>query len=376
MTEVAAADPSAEVVSREGLAGDQEGNLGFASEAAFTKAMGLPDRKGSPVGKPAAPRPAEPGATGADGDTDTTVSYEFAGKVYTGKTEAEARKKAEHALSTHRGLAAAETRRAQSLAREVSQLKDQLARASARPAADQTPTPPKPAVGEAAAGDANLLELSDADWAHIQSLRKAGEHERADAYLLLKYEDALKGLRGHSTKAIAEAKAELLKEFESLRKPLQEKDARDQQLQKAIDAFRDRGELLNDEGEHVYPDMQDDDVLAEVSEMFEKMVNPDPAWGVPALPPEFALTPAGVHVAYAMRFYEVYEPLVRLALQEGYRADGSKPGQPAAQPAKAPGRMSAPILLPRGAPRREPAPKTQAQAFKDALVSKSNDELI
>lgn len=367
-------------------AGEGEGNLGFESKGAFLSAMGLPDRdnRESPDGKEGKdPEKArETPTTPATGD----FIYEFAGKQYHGATEAEAKSKAEHAYKVQQGQSKAAQQRETQLRRELAQLQ-QRAKSSPAPTAPATQTqpdvkgatPPKPSTSEGSGEDGNLLGLTDAEWVRVQEMRKNGEHDKADIFLLVKYEDALKKYQQGTKAEIAAAKAALAAELDAIRKPAQEREQQQQLLSTATDSLRNRAELLADDGELVYPEMQNDGDLAEIVDTWERMCSP--VGDYPALPPEIATHPAGFHLAYAVWFHETWGDFVRWAQSEGYAPKSAAPGAASPEPPKkvsgpAPGRLSAPVAMPGSAPRRDPiTPVSPADQFKKALVS-HEDNLI
>lgn len=377
MSDTAVATPASQ---GEGAASESNAALGFDSQGALLAAMGLPNRDNSGRAGEAAPKPAPAQAGEGEGEAEgKEFAFEFGGRIYKGKTEAEARAAAEHALSVHRGQAKAASKEAARLRTEIEQLKRSAAKPSAAPAAAAAPaakvTAPATAPEKVAASeDGNLLGLTDNDLNYVKALRAKGEHDQADIYLALKYEEALKATQGRTKSEIAAAKAELMKEFDALRKPMQDRAAQQEQFDKTVEAFRNRGELLDDAGEAVYPELKDDDSLDEVIDTWSRMVSPVADY--PALPPEFATTPAGAHVAYAVWFFETYAPLVRAALAEGY--DAAAPATPpaAAKKALVRGTLTAPVILPSPAPRREPAPRPPGNSIKDMLTSKNEDNLI
>lgn len=374
MSEAAVATPVSEGAPSEG----ESNSLFGVDQGALLKAMGLPNRSGS-SDRQAKPEP-EPETRG-EGEGEEFV-FEFAGQKYTGKTEAEARGKAEHAFKTHRG-------QAQAAARELARVKQQASKppttqpqpqaAPATPAAKVT-APAAPSKDDGKAEDGNLIGLTDADWTHIQKLRAENRHDLADVLLLDAYEKALKGIKGKSAEEFGRLKAEMKEELEALRKPEQERQAQQQKFNAVVDAFHDRGELLDDNGDPIYSELKSDEGLEEVIDTWERMVNPVADY--PALPADFAITPAGVHVAYCVRFFEKYGDLVRAAVDAGYDEKGRlkyapSPTPSPSTPPQSRGRLQAPVALPAPAPRRAPAvPRGPEQSFKDMLTSKANSDLI
>lgn len=372
MSEAAVATPAGEGAPSEG----ESNSLFGVDQGALLKAMGLPNRSGS-SDRQAKPEP-EPRSHEGEGEGEEFV-FEFAGQRYTGKTEAEARGKAEHAFKTHRG-------QAQAAARELARVKQQASRPptpqpqpQVAPAAKVT-APAAPSKDEGKAEDGNLIGLTDADWSHIQKLRSENRHDLADVLLLDAYEKALKGIKGKSAEEFGRLKAEMKEELEALRKPEQERQAQQQKFDAVVEAFHDRGELLDDNGDPIYSELKSDEGLEEVIDTWERMVNPVADY--PALPADFAITPAGVHVAYCVRFFEKYGDLVRAALDAGYDEKGRPKSAPSPAPAAAAppqnrGRLQAPVALPSPAPRRAPAaPRDSGQSFKDMLTSKTGSDLI
>lgn len=376
MSDTAVATPASQ---GEGAASESSAALGFDSQGALLAAMGLPNRDNSGKAGEATPKPAPAQAGEGEGGAEgKEFAFEFGGRVYKGKTEAEARAAAEHALSVHRGQAKAASKEAARLRTEIEQLKRSAAKPSAAPAATPAAkvTAPATAPDKAAASeDGNLLGLTDNDLSYVKALRAKGEHDQADVYLALKYEEALKAAHGRTKGEIAAAKAELKAEFDALRKPMQDRAEQQEQFNRTVNAFRNRAELLDDAGEAVYPELKDDDSLDEVVDTWSRMVSPVADY--PALPPEFATTPAGAHVAYAVWFHETYAPLVRAALAEGHSptATPAATSAPAHKPAGR-GTLTAPVMLPPTAPRREPAPRPPGNSIKDMLTSKNEDNLI
>lgn len=378
MSETAVATPS----TGEGAASSdsQSSALGFESQGALLEAMGLPNRASEgAVKQESKPEPPSEGE-------GKEFAFEFAGQVYKGKTEAEARSKAEHAMKVHRG-------QAQASSREVARLKTQLAQLERRapgsaPHTPQTQTqtkgsaPAAPATskeGEGKAEDGNLLGLTDEDWTFVRQLRTKGEHDMADAFLLGKQEEALKRIQGATKAETARLKQELKDEFDALRKPEQQRQAQQAEFNKAVEAFHNRADFTDpDTGEAVYPELRDDDTIDEITDTWSRMV--DPVADYPALPAEFATTPAGVHTAYTVWFHETYAPLVRAALAAGFDNAGQRstsPAPPAAAAGNRGGRLSAPVMLPTPTPRREPAaPRGPGSSAKDMLTSKDGDNLI
>lgn len=367
------------------------GDLGFESKGALLAAMGLPDREEKGVAKPTTSEPATPTPTKEDGGDggESGFTYEFAGRQYHGATEAEAKAKAEHAYKVHQGQAKAAQARETQLRREKAQLEQRLKATPAAPAPPTTPpaaAPPKAPVSpeKAAAGEDNLLGLSDGDWQYVQSLRAKGEHDLADAYLLTKQEEALKKMRGASKAEIEAARQEMQRELESLRKPIKDREQQQEQFNQAVESLRNRATLISEEtGDPVYPEMQNDADLAEIVDTWERMCSPVADY--PALPPEIATHPAGFHLAYTIWFHETWGDFIRQLQSEGYTPDGKggKGATPPTPPAAVapprpvgPGRLTAPVAMPGSVPRREPlAPSDPQAAFKKALVS-AEDNLI
>ena len=374
MSDTAVATPASQ---GEGAASESSAALGFDSQGALLAAMGLPNRDNSGKAGEATPKPAPAQAGEGEGGAEgREFAFEFGGRVYKGATEAAARAAAEHALSVHRGQAKAASKEAARLRTEIEQLKRSAAKPSVAAAPAAKVTAPATAPDKAAASeDGNLLGLTDNDLSYVKALRAKGEHDQADVYLALKYEEALKNAQGRTKSEIAAAKAELKAEFDALRKPMQDRAEQQEQFNKTVDAFRNRAELLDDAGEAVYPELKDDDSLDEVVDTWSRMVSPVADY--PALPPEFATTPAGAHVAYAVWFHETYAPLVRAALAEGHSptATPAATSAPAHKPAGR-GTLTAPVMLPPTAPRREPAPRPPGNSIKDMLTSKNEDNLI
>lgn len=376
MSETAVATPS----TGEGAASSdsQSSALGFESQGALLEAMGLPNRASEgAVKQESKPEPPSEGE-------GKEFAFEFAGQVYKGKTEAEARSKAEHAMKVHRG-------QAQASSREVARLKTQLAQLERRAPGSASPqpkaetkgsAPAAPATskeGEGKAEDGNLLGLTDEDWTFVRQLRTKGEHDMADAFLLGKQEEALKRIQGATKAETARLKQELKDEFDALRKPEQQRQAQQAEFNKAVEAFHNRADFTDpDTGEAVYPELRDDATIDEITDTWSRMV--DPVADYPALPAEFATTPAGVHTAYTVWFHETYAPLVRAALAAGFDNAGQRstsPAPPAAAAGNRGGRLSAPVMLPTPTPRREPAaPRGPGSSIKDMLTSKDGDNLI
>lgn len=375
MSETAVATPSGE---GEGAASESNAAvLGFDSQGALLEKMGLPNRDNNDPDRPESKPEAKP-APEKSGEGEGT--YEFGGKVYKDRAAAE------HAFSVHRGQAKAASREAARLRTELAQLKQSAARvAPAAPAVrveGSAPAQPAPEKkGEEKGEDGNLLGLTDNDLSYVKALRAKGEHDQADIFLMLKYEEALKDTRGKTAAEIAKAKAELKAEFDAIRKPMQDRAAQQETFNRTVDAFVNREHLVNEEsGEAYYPELADDDTREEIIDTWNRMVSPVADY--PALPAEFATTPAGVHLAYTNWFWETYEPLVRVALAEGYDKEGKPATKPAAAAAAAPaapanrGHLSAPVVLPPSAPRREPVARPPGSSMKDMLTTRAEDNLI